>query len=245
MSLTEVWWLQQTEADVPPGDQWLSLWEADRAASFRIPKRRNDWRLGRWTAKCAVAMHLAMSQDAGSLSQIEVRPAVSGAPEVFISNVTADMTISLSHRAGAAICAVAAAGVQLGCDLELIEPHTQGFVRDYFTAEEQAIVDNCDEEERETLVALVWSAKESVLKALQTGLREDTRSVSVGVTDHLPGIGCWTELSIRTPGTLAISGWWQRSEKFVRTIAVLPRARLPIALAWFRTASPSMKQDAS
>ncbi len=145
MSLTEVWWLQQTEADVPPGDQWLSLWEADRAASFRIPKRRNDWRLGRWTAKCAVAMHLAMSQDAGSLSQIEVRPAVSGAPEVFISNVAADMTISLSHRAGAAICAVAAAGVQLGCDLELIEPHTQGFVRDYFTAEEQAIVDNCDD----------------------------------------------------------------------------------------------------
>ena len=231
MSLTDVWWLQQTEADVPPGNQWLSRAEADRAAGFRIPKRRNDWRLGRWTAKCAVSIYPGREQGASSLSQIEVRPAPSGAPEVFISNLAADITISLSHRAGAAICAVAPAGVQLGCDVELIEPHSDAFIRDYFTAEEQAMVDNCDEEEREALVTLIWSAKESALKALRTGLLDDTRSVSVFTTGNLHGNNCWTELCIRIAGARLLCGWWQRSERLLRTIVAEPKARLPIALA--------------
>ena len=50
------------------------------------------------------------------------------------------VTISLSHRSGAAICAVAPAGVDLGCDLEVIEPRSEAFVADYFTVDEQALV---------------------------------------------------------------------------------------------------------
>ncbi len=31
-------------------------------------------------------------------------------------------------------------GVELGCDLEVIEPRSEAFLSDYFTAEEQALV---------------------------------------------------------------------------------------------------------
>ena len=53
-----VFWLEQTEADVPPSNDWLGPAELDRCNAFRFAKRRNDWRLGRWTAKCALAAYL-------------------------------------------------------------------------------------------------------------------------------------------------------------------------------------------
>jgi 4'-phosphopantetheinyl transferase len=171
-----------------------------------------------------------MPRDAGSLSSIEVRAAASGAPEVFIGNVAAEVSISLSHRGGIAICVVAAPGIQLGCDLELIEPHSQVFVCDYFTAEEQAIVADCVQQNREALVSLMWSAKESALKAMKTGLREDTRSVSVYAPERFPGNGCWSPIALRTPAAGRLSGWWQRSESLLRTVVSSPAAQPPIQL---------------
>ncbi len=231
MPLTELWWLQQTNADVPAENRWLSLWEADRAATLLISKRRNDWRLGRWTAKRAVAVVLGMPQDVISLSKIEVKPTASGAPEVFVSNAAPELTISLSHREGVAICAVAAGGVQLGCDLELIEAHSEAFIRDYFTMDEQAIIAASHKGERQALVALIWSTKESALKALTTGLREDTRSVSVYSPHHSVGSRCWTELDVRLSGGRQLSGWWQTSDRLLRTIIAEPKARSPLNLA--------------
>ena len=37
--------------------------------------------------------------------------------------------ISLSHRAGRAICCVSTSIAALGCDLELIEPRSSGFIK--------------------------------------------------------------------------------------------------------------------
>jgi len=229
MSLSEVRWLQQTEADVPQDDSWLSAAEAARLAGFRIPKRRCDWRLGRWTAKQAVAMYLGLPQDLRSLASIEIRPAPSGAPEVFISDSPAELAVSISHREGVAMCSVAAAGVQLGCDLELVEPHSQAFVRDYFTPEERAFLGDSSQE-RDRMVTLIWSAKESALKALRTGLRDDTRSVSVCAVDQPAGNGCWAQLKVHMQNGRVFEGWWQRSGRLVCTVVVTPAARLPMPL---------------
>ena len=228
MSLSEVWWLQQTEVDVPSDDTWLSAAEVGQAERFRFPKRRSDWRLGRWTVKRAVAICLGLPQDFGSLALTEIRPAASGAPEVFILNRPAEVAISLSHRDKVAMCAVAVAGVQLGCDLEVVESHGEAFVRDYFTPEEQALV--ASSSDRDLLVALVWSAKESALKTLQTGLREDTRSISVCAVDPLFANGSWAELSVRIHQSQLLSGWWQRCGRLVRTLTVAPAVGLPIEL---------------
>jgi len=113
----DVYWLEQSEADVPTADDWLSSNEVVRLIGMRVAKRRADWRLARWTAKCALAIYLKLPDHPQSLQEIEVRPAPSGAPEAFVSNAAVAVTISISHRAGVAACAVAPPGASLGCDL--------------------------------------------------------------------------------------------------------------------------------
>ena len=58
----DVYWLEQVEGDVPPNDDWLSASEAACLARLRFAKRRADWRLGRWTAKCAVSEYLSLQR---------------------------------------------------------------------------------------------------------------------------------------------------------------------------------------
>ena len=182
-----IYWLEQTEADVPGDKEWLSARERVQLDALRFPKRRADWQLGRWTAKHAVAACLQLPADPPNLAKIEVCPGSSGAPETFLGNKWAPVTISLSHRAGRAVCAVTPFPGALGCDLEVIEPHSDAFIADYFATEEQALVARVVPAERLRLVTLLWSAKESALKALRAGLRLDTRSVIVTPVDPVPG----------------------------------------------------------
>ena len=210
----DVSWFEQTESDVPAGNDWLSRAEKLRLNSFRFAKRRDDWRLGRWTAKRAAAVWLKLPE----LREIEIRSAPSGAPEVFIDNQPPPMTISLSHRAGAAACAVAPAGTAVGCDLELIEPRCDPFVADYFTDEEQALIARSLDSDRFRIIALIWSAKESALKALGAGLRLDTRWVAVYPSE--PGCTCnsWHPLCVGSSDCRLFHGWWQSAGNLVRTL---------------------------
>ena len=144
-----------------------------------MPKRRADWRLGRWTAKRALSVYLDVPAHPHVFRKMEIRAAPSGAPEAFFDSQPAAVTISLSHRAGIAVCAVAMSGVKMGCDLEIVEPRSDAFVADYFTLEEQALIAHASAADRHRLLALLWSGKESALKALHEGLRLDTRSVVV------------------------------------------------------------------
>src|SRR6266498_1049065 len=123
-----VYWVEQVEADVPAGNSWMGPREMVRFGSFRFAKRRADWRLGRWTAKQAVAFCLNLPSDAEALIAIEICPAASGAPEVFVNQGHAPVAISLSHREGRAMCAIARSDVRIGCDLEAIETHSDAFV---------------------------------------------------------------------------------------------------------------------
>ncbi len=224
-----VYWLEQTEADVPVESVWLSASESVCLDGMRFAKRRADWRLGRWTAKCAVASFLKMPADPQTLAQIEIRPALSGAPEVFIANDPAAVTISISHRSGAAICAVAMSGVDLGCDQEVIEARSEAFVADYFTEDEQALVARVCQTERSRLVTLLWSAKESALKALREGLRLDTRTVAVSPVDGAFDLNGWSPLRVCADGR-SFQGWWQQAQSVVRTFVADPPSDSPILL---------------
>ena len=218
----DVYWLEQTDAGVPAENDWLGPAELLRLEALRIPKRRADWRLGRWTAKCAVAACLDRPYP---LAAIEIRAAASGAPEVFIAGRPEPLPISLSHRAGAACCAVAPRAVALGCDLELVEPHSDAFVAGYFTEEEQALVARVSPGNRAALLALLWSAKESALKALRVGLRCDTRSVAVedpALPDEASsGVDTWRPLRVHHAGG-EFRGWWRMAANLVRTLLAAP-----------------------
>jgi 4'-phosphopantetheinyl transferase len=133
------------------------------------------------------------------------------------------------------MCAVALAQASLGCDLEMVEPRSSAFVGDYFTANEQALVERELVEERPLLITLLWSAKESALKALHQGLRLDTRCMDVNLDSAAPHAAdgrqnpypvsllapvsdCWCPLQVRYAGDRVFRGWWRQADHLVRTV---------------------------
>jgi 4'-phosphopantetheinyl transferase len=80
----------------------------------------------------------ALPTDPATLCRIEVANAPSGAPYVLLDGAPAGLDVSVSDRAGWAVSVVGAGTA--GCDLELVEPRTPAFVRDFLTDAEQAYV---------------------------------------------------------------------------------------------------------
>jgi 4'-phosphopantetheinyl transferase len=210
------WWLARGEDQLPAATDWLSAAERGAAAALRYPKRRTDFLLGRWTLKLAVAKVLGWPDDPDVLARIESRPAPTGAPRLYVDGQPAGHGVSLSDRAGCAVCLVAARAVPVGCDVELVEPRSDAFVSDYFTEAEQRLA-GPPGPLRDTAANLIWSAKESALKVMGTGLRQDTRSVEVDVTELSPPERTWSALLARTAAGEAFPGWWRRSGTFLVT----------------------------
>jgi 4'-phosphopantetheinyl transferase len=222
------WWLARAEAQVPEPGAWLTAAERGRAELMRYSKRRNDFLLGRWTLKLATAHVLGWPPgvpgaagapgEYAALARIEGRTAPDGAPELYIDGEHAARGVSLTDRAGCAVCLLAAQRAAVGCDLELVEPRSDAFVRDYLTEPERRIVAAAGPGPGHDLAAnLIWSAKESALKVLRTGLRRDTRSVEVTVADLAPPQRTWSPLRVRTEEGTTFPGWWRRSGRFVLT----------------------------
>jgi 4'-phosphopantetheinyl transferase len=211
-------WHSQGMADVPDHDAWLSPREAAWVARMRFPKRRTEFRLGRWTAKQALALALDRPRAPSDLRAIEIDRAPDGAPAPLVDGRAAAASISMTDRADQAVCVVGPSGSHLGCDLELVEPRSPAFVADYLTPPEQALVAGViAEDERARVANLVWCGKESALKVLRTGLRRDTRSVEVSLTDAPPADG-WAPLSVRSVEGATYPGWWRRYGSFLLTV---------------------------
>ena len=241
-----IFWYQQSSIDVPEANIWLSERERAYLEGLNFSKRRSDWRLGRWTAKCSVAAVLGLPGTVSSLSKIEIFPSRSGAPLVFVGGAPAHFAISLSHRCGTAICALGAASSHIGCDVELVEKRDAAFASDYFAADEISRLSDAPEEKRELIITLLWSAKESALKALHLGLRLDTRDLEVffssslspernkfwldnypiGLADSeapvrrdLPA-ALWHPFQVKLRDMPAFVGWWRHPDQFVHTLLV-------------------------
>jgi 4'-phosphopantetheinyl transferase len=175
-----------------------------------------------------VATAVGLSNDRAQLARIEVRNEPSGAPYVLVDGVRLKRDVSLTDRAGWAVCVLgppadragrpAVDPPAVGCDLELVEARSPAFVRDFFTAKEQRYVTaHADPDAQQAAANLVWSAKESALKVLRTGLRRDTRSVEVTLGDG-PVFDGWAPLVVRAAEGGRYPGWWRRSGRFVLTV---------------------------
>lgn len=212
-----LYWLAQSLSDVPESDDWLSQGERGILSGLRFPKRRSDWRLGRWTAKNAVCAYQV--KESPPLSSLEIRAASDGAPEAFWSGRPGEVSISISHSRERSLCVAGPRNLAVGCDLEWVEPREDNLIQDYFTAEEIPLSTQCSESERDLVVNLIWSAKETTLKILREGLRRDTRSVAV-----LPDLGgdeyrwhTWTGRCLES--SRHFHGWWRTSGGYVYTLA--------------------------
>ncbi len=170
-------WLAGGEHDLPSGGAWLTSDEATRASGMPFTKRRTEYLLRRWVCKAAVAAVVGLPDDPLSLARIGVTNRPGGVPTVLVDGVETGLDVSLSDRAGWAVCLVGESVGRVGCDLEIVEPRSPRFMADFLTAAEQEYVAAQTAAERDVASNVIWSAKESALKVLQTGLRRDTRSI--------------------------------------------------------------------
>jgi len=207
-------WTLLPASELPTGDEWLGPEERKVLRGLRFPKRRAEWRLGRFVAKHAVSSFAGIDD----FNRIQIIGAEDGAPEAWIDGKRADLGISISHRDRLAACAIAE-GTRVGCDLEAVEPRSSRFVNDFFTERERMAVETTADAHRARQVALTWSAKESALKVLRVGLRRDTRSVEVEIDDVEALEAGWHPLRATVnPEGRILRGWWRQEDETVLTI---------------------------
>ncbi len=208
-------WLIRCSADVPGGHAWLSARERRVAAGLHVQRRREDWRLGRFTAKAAVGSWLTVAPE-----RVEILPAPDGAPEAWVDGERAPVSVSLSHRAGRALAAVAHAPAVVGCDLERVEPRSGAFVREWLAPAEHGLLAAHGEGDRARLTNLVWTAKEAAAKVRREGLRLDVRHAVVAPAGAGATDGTWRALQVQwDDGGAPIVGWWRAEPGWVMTIA--------------------------
>lgn len=221
--------------DVPPAGL-LTAAEQQTCAGLKLAKRRQEWLLGRWTAK--QLLRQVIWQETGqalALDSLGIVANGQGAPCLRLSGDAAPLPeagyqLSISHAHGRAFCAVVAGQYgPVGADIEWIAPRPAGFAADYFTADELALVEGAPAGMQDTLVTAIWSGKEAAMKVAQVGLRVDTRTV----TCHIPRPGVapqtWTHFPIHWASGQTMAGWWQVQDNFVLTLAIT--APLPVRSA--------------
>jgi 4'-phosphopantetheinyl transferase len=240
-------WLIQSVVDHPdlaagrPPAGLLTQAESTQFGSLLSPQRRRDWLLGRWTAKRLIQTHIAATHGfCPPLGSFAIEQEPSGAPYAAESHThfapcRMPFALSISHSHGYAFCALCAhdtGQARLGVDIELVEPRTEEFAQEFFTAREQMntsvgvlLVGTRSEVvmpsyERDLLMTATWSAKEAVLKATHVGLRIDPRSI-----ECLPRPGCprhWTPLQVKLATKLQpeevgpLRVWWRVLENRLR-----------------------------
>ena len=210
-----------TMEEVPADDDWLGPRARARCAALRVGRRQRDWRLGRFAACRLLCAELGLAP--ADRARVEVLSAPDGAPEAWLDGRPLGLALSLSHRGGLAACALGPAGPGLGVDLERIEPRSPAFVEEWFQPEEVRWIRAAGDP---ALAAnLGWSAKESALKVLRTGLRLDPRRVRVEVGEAVEGP--WAALHIEVEGAGALAGWWTRVGEGLLTCAWRPPAGPP------------------
>ncbi len=247
--LTVRWRAETEQTSAGLGDPgWLTGSELAYLAGLHFEKRRKDWLLGRLTAKSLIRELLQMQLGRPvSLRSIEVGRQTSGAPLAlsgddalpWLTGQPLPVELSISHSYGAALCGAfwrpddPSHCARLGVDLERIESRSPDLFRDYFTASEHdyrtaGIDGTCDER-----ATMIWSAKESALKALRKGLSVDTRAVTClplpdGLatdTIRLEPAAAWRPLQVSCAPSLSSSvaratGRWCRRDDFVLTVVV-------------------------
>jgi 4'-phosphopantetheinyl transferase len=229
-SPSSAWLLVATQGAEPgaPVAEILSERELSVYLGMQVPKRRNEWLLGRTAAKELVRHYLRKSaQLEVPLVALDIEAARDGAPTLRANDPRLRHleahSISLSHRDGVAVAALSTAG-PVGVDLETVEPRSPGFVEDYFTDQEKEQIGSYRGRDRDVAVTALWSAKEAALKACRLGLTVDTRAMCCTIDgEPAPRSTALAGPDDRPAGTSAEDG---AGAGWHRTVARLDAARL-------------------
>jgi 4'-phosphopantetheinyl transferase len=217
-------WCRAVAGDVPSHDLWLRPEERSVLAGLVVDKRRGDWRLGRWTAKGLVAAVLDVP-----MARVDVRAADDGAPDALVDGAPSELSLSLSHRDGVAVAAVAPHPTVVGIDVETLETRSDAFVRDWLSDEEKATLPSAGTA-RDVRVLCSWTGKEASAKVLRGGLRLAVQHAVV-IPSQPAGGARWSPLRVTwTREQLEHRGWWRVDDRSVIAIVTDPPTDPPIEL---------------
>lgn len=201
--------------DVPDHLDWLHPSELKIYSAFRYVKRRNDWILGRWTAKNLVRDSCFRDR---KLSELAVLPGQNRAPFVYLNEEPQSCIVSISHSHGHSLCVSTDSTLQLGCDLEKVVQRSRAFMKDYFSLKEHQLFSSGSHNLEEQLYyTLLWSSKEALMKATRKGLSMHPLKIEVFDIVHLNE--GWKTLKLRDLTTeMVYFGFWQVRDMMIYTI---------------------------
>lgn len=225
-----IYWLVQSDADLPVGTDWLSPMEAARYAALRSPKRRQAWLLGRWTAKRLMQVVIEQTELIHEpLDHFVIAVSPVGTPLARWAPATGprrQFTLSLSHSGDSAFSALILGQAHgLGAQMERIAPRPETLSAAYFTEAEIAQVECAPACLHDMLITALWSAKEAALKAVRLGVAADTRTVECRLAPLSTALASWSTFMVRWDGQRvprplpALQGWWRLAGDFVLTLA--------------------------
>lgn len=144
----------------------------------RNPNVQRTWLLGRIAAKDAVRT-LLWSGGAGTIFPVEVTVANDdrGRPVVTAPG-QADVRVSIAHTAGLGV-AIAADGIDVGIDIERVEPRPASFEATALTPGERERLAAGPPGDRDRTLTRWWAAKEAAAKADGTGMDGRPRDFEV------------------------------------------------------------------
>ena len=162
--------------------RFLTGREMEHFRSLSVNRRRIEWLAGRLNLKLLLSKFMGRGCD---FQSFEILPGAAGHPVASLRHgglmqIPIRNGLSLSHREGATASAVSAdPDVEVGIDVELMEARDRAMLDDYFQPSEAYLLDALPGRLASCGIALGWSIKESVLKAMGTGLGVPAESVVI------------------------------------------------------------------
>ncbi|MBU0724705.1 MAG: 4'-phosphopantetheinyl transferase superfamily protein [Alphaproteobacteria bacterium] len=169
-------WLQASFAMVVAGDggpqdraidSLLHSAERELAAGFPSAARHDSFVLGRAAAKAALSLWPAMPAP----QDVWIEPGVFGQPVIRGPRAMDNsLRISISHIPACAVAIAFDAAHPMGIDLESVTPDAVPDVMRAATPAECVLLDTLTDHTQTDHASILWSAQESLAKALGTGL---------------------------------------------------------------------------
>ncbi|RFB88612.1 phosphopantetheinyl transferase [Rhizobium leguminosarum bv. trifolii] len=176
-----VWQYSRYERDWNRWMRSLSQDERDRAATYRFEGDRASFMAGRYLLRRLLSGHIGtVPGDVVFVADKRGKPRLEGrdAPQ-----------FSLANADGLVAVAVALGCDHVGIDCERIDVEIEAAaVESYCSGSERRWLAELPAGERAQAAVALWTLKESHLKALGVGLREDPRNVAFAWKDGIPGL---------------------------------------------------------
>jgi 4'-phosphopantetheinyl transferase len=165
-----LWWsdLAHDAVALERGAAWLSPAETARAARFGTDALRRRYVAGRSSLRLVLGRALGIDPAA-----VPIRRGPRGRPELALGAPAPDFNIS--HTGGGAVIGVAPGlppGVRIGVDVERRDRSLAAdrLARKFLSAQEQALLQDLDADQRRLRFLRTWTCKEAMSKATGDGL---------------------------------------------------------------------------